>query len=65
MASYFVEMARRNRQARKRRRKWIWGSIAAAITLGTTALAWSYLPAMRGSSSASDSHAPEHDDTAN
>ncbi|KAI5588524.1 hypothetical protein BDE02_05G103600 [Populus trichocarpa] len=60
-----IEMARRNRQARKRRRKWIWGSIAAAITLGTTALAWSYLPAMRGSSSASDSHAPEHDDTAN
>ncbi|KAJ6732866.1 BACTERIOPHAGE N4 ADSORPTION B PROTEIN [Salix koriyanagi] len=59
-----IETARRNRQIRKRRRKWIWGSIAAAITLGTTALAWSYLPAMRGPSSASDSHAPEHDDTA-
>ncbi|KAB5547616.1 hypothetical protein DKX38_011022 [Salix brachista] len=59
-----IETARRNRQMRKRRRKWIWGSIAAAITLGTTALAWSYLPAMRGPSSASDSHAPEHDDTA-
>ncbi|KAJ6288413.1 hypothetical protein OIU76_024406 [Salix suchowensis] len=59
-----IETARRNRQIRKRRRKWIWCSIAAAITLGTTALAWSYLPAMRGPSSASDSHAPEHDDTA-
>uniref|UniRef100_A0A6N2N714 Uncharacterized protein n=1 Tax=Salix viminalis TaxID=40686 RepID=A0A6N2N714_SALVM len=60
-----IEMARRNRQVRRRRRRWIFGSIAAAITLGTTALAWSYLPAMRGSPSASDSHAPEHDETAN
>ncbi|CAK7339605.1 unnamed protein product [Dovyalis caffra] len=58
-----IETARRNRQIRKRRQKWVWGSIAAAIALGTTALAWSYMPAVRGSSSASDSHAPEHDDT--
>ncbi|KAJ6989966.1 hypothetical protein NC653_018468 [Populus alba x Populus x berolinensis] len=60
-----IETARRNRQIRKRRQKWVWGSIAAAITLGMTTLAWSYLPAMSGSSSSSDSHSPEHDDTTN
>ncbi|KAL6975899.1 hypothetical protein U1Q18_024694 [Sarracenia purpurea var. burkii] len=38
-----VEMSRRLRQIRKRRQRWVWGSIAAAITLGTGALAWSYL----------------------
>ena len=65
LASKFAETARRNRQIRKRRQKWVWGSIAAAITLGMTTLAWSYLPAMSGSSSSSDSHSPEHDDTTN
>ncbi|KDP21746.1 hypothetical protein JCGZ_03376 [Jatropha curcas] len=59
-----VEMARRNRQVRKRRQRWVWGSVAAVITLGTAALAWSYIPASKGSSSAGDSTAPEHDNAA-
>ncbi|KVH92364.1 hypothetical protein Ccrd_005593 [Cynara cardunculus var. scolymus] len=46
-----VETMRCLRQRRMRRQKWIWGSIAAAITLGSTALAWSYLPTAKGSSS--------------
>ncbi|KAK8606753.1 hypothetical protein V6N13_052513 [Hibiscus sabdariffa] len=46
-----IEMARRERQRKKRRQRWVWGSIAAAITLGTAALAWSYLPTVEGSSS--------------
>lgn len=48
-----VEMARRHRQRRKRRQKWVWGSIAASITLGTAALAWSYLPTGKAGSSSS------------
>ncbi|KAF8098039.1 hypothetical protein N665_0275s0010 [Sinapis alba] len=39
-----IEVVRRKRQKRKKRQRWIWGSIAATITLGTAALAWSYLP---------------------
>lgn len=46
-----IETMRCLRQKRKRRQKWIWGSIAAAIMLGSTALAWSYLPSAKGSSS--------------
>ncbi|KAE8685982.1 GTPase Era [Hibiscus syriacus] len=46
-----IEMARRERQRKKRMQRWVWGSIATAITLGTAALAWSYLPAGKGSSS--------------
>ncbi|GMI68902.1 hypothetical protein like AT3G50910 [Hibiscus trionum] len=46
-----IEMARRERQRKKRRQRWVWGSIATAITLGTAALAWSYLPTGKGSSS--------------
>ncbi|KAE8664247.1 GTPase Era [Hibiscus syriacus] len=45
-----IEMARRERQRRKRKQRWVWGSIATAITLGTAALAWSYLPSGKGSS---------------
>ncbi|XP_031255026.1 uncharacterized protein LOC116113029 [Pistacia vera] len=58
-----VEMTRRNRQRRKRKQRWVWGSIAAAITLGTAALVWSYLPTGKESTS-SDPGAPEHDDAA-
>ncbi|GMJ08770.1 hypothetical protein like AT3G50910 [Hibiscus trionum] len=29
-----IEMARRDRQRKKRRQRWVWGSIATAITLG-------------------------------
>ncbi|XWS45452.1 hypothetical protein CRYUN_Cryun15aG0137700 [Craigia yunnanensis] len=57
-----VEMARRDRQRKKRRQRWVWGSIAAAITLGTAALAWSYLPTGKGSSSATIPQASDSDD---
>ncbi|XP_022751399.1 uncharacterized protein LOC111300058 [Durio zibethinus] len=59
-----VEMARRHRQRKKRRQRWVWGSIAAALTLGTAALAWSYLPTGKASSSASIPHTPDSDDAA-
>jgi len=42
--SLISEVARRDGQKRKRRQRWIWGSIAATITLGSGVLAWSYLP---------------------
>ncbi|KAJ8567547.1 hypothetical protein K7X08_019755 [Anisodus acutangulus] len=46
-----IETARRIRQIRKRRqKKWIWGSIAATITLGSAVLAWSYFSTGRESS---------------
>ncbi|KAL2333726.1 hypothetical protein Fmac_014939 [Flemingia macrophylla] len=60
-----VEMARRERQRRSRRQRWIWGSITTAIALGTAAIAWSYFPMGRESTSAADDLAPEHDDAAN
>ncbi|CAL1394695.1 unnamed protein product [Linum trigynum] len=61
-----VEMARRYRQVQKRRQRWVWGSISAAITLGTAALAWSYLPPRGGStaSTASGSVESEQPDSA-
>ncbi|KAI4327633.1 hypothetical protein L6164_020070 [Bauhinia variegata] len=60
-----VELARRERQRRRRRHRWIWGSIATAIALSTGAIAWSYLPVERGSSSADHDLVPEHDDATN
>nr|GEW71568.1 hypothetical protein CTI12_AA239310 [Tanacetum cinerariifolium]GEY02032.1 hypothetical protein CTI12_AA239310 [Tanacetum cinerariifolium] len=45
-----IETMRRLKQRRKRRQRWIWGSIGVAITLGSAALAWSYLPTAKGSS---------------
>ncbi|RDX78222.1 hypothetical protein CR513_41527 [Mucuna pruriens] len=60
-----VEMARRERQKRSRRQRWIWGSITTAITLGTAAIAWSYLPMSRGSTSTAHDLVPEHDDATN
>ncbi|KAL5063757.1 hypothetical protein RYX36_025494 [Vicia faba] len=59
-----VEMARRERQRKTRRQRWIWGSIATAIVLGTTAIAWSYLPSSKGSTSADHDQVSEHDDGA-
>ncbi|KAJ0464067.1 hypothetical protein HanHA300_Chr14g0522801 [Helianthus annuus] len=44
------ETVRRARQGRKRRQRWFWSSIAAAVTIGSAALAWSYLPSREGSS---------------
>ncbi|MCL7042787.1 hypothetical protein MKW94_010364 [Papaver nudicaule] len=37
-----MEMARHDRQRRKRRQRWIWSSIGVTIALGSAALAWSY-----------------------
>ncbi|CAL5188068.1 unnamed protein product [Lathyrus oleraceus] len=59
-----VEMARRERQRKSKRQKWIWGSITTVIALGTAAIALSYLPVDRGSSSVEDYLVSEHDDTA-
>ncbi|KAB1214554.1 hypothetical protein CJ030_MR5G013403 [Morella rubra] len=59
-----LEVARHERQMRKRRQRWVWGSIATAITLGTAALAWTYLPMGRESSSANDFENLEGDDAA-
>ncbi|PON71445.1 netrin receptor DCC [Parasponia andersonii] len=54
-----LELARRERVRRERRRqRWIWGSIASALTLGTVALAWSYLPSGTGSPTP-DSQVPQ------
>uniref|UniRef100_A0A0D9VJZ3 Uncharacterized protein n=1 Tax=Leersia perrieri TaxID=77586 RepID=A0A0D9VJZ3_9ORYZ len=39
-----IEMSRQQRDIRKRRQKWFWGSVGLAVTLGTAAIAWSYLP---------------------
>ncbi|KFK28323.1 hypothetical protein AALP_AA8G501100 [Arabis alpina] len=39
-----IDVARRDGQKRKRRHRWIWGSIVATISLGGAVLAWSYLP---------------------
>lgn len=57
-----IELARRVRQRKKRRQRWYWGMVATAITLGTGALAWSYLATEKGSStgtSSSHSQVPE------
>ncbi|KAL4020163.1 hypothetical protein IC575_018933 [Cucumis melo] len=56
-----VDLARRERLRRKRRQRWIWGSVATAITLGTAVLAWSYLPSGKDLPSSNNSKA-EHDD---
>lgn len=56
-----VETARRLRQRRKRRQRWIWGSISAALTLGSAVLVYSYLQGRKGSSSQSPSQASESD----
>jgi len=57
-------MARRERQRKNKRQRWIWGSITTVIALSTAALAWSYLPMEIGSSSAELDLIPEHDDAA-
>ncbi|KAL6273975.1 hypothetical protein ACE6H2_024667 [Prunus campanulata] len=53
-----LELARRDRERRERRQRWVWGSIAAALTLGSAALAYSYIPSGRGSPNY-DSEVPE------
>ncbi|KAM7265418.1 hypothetical protein ACFE04_003101 [Oxalis oulophora] len=54
-----LEMTRRDRQRNKRIQKWVWGSAFTAITLGSAALSWSYLPSDKGSSATDNSVAPE------
>ncbi|CAI9110816.1 OLC1v1010905C1 [Oldenlandia corymbosa var. corymbosa] len=56
-----IESSRRLRQMKKRRQRWIWGSVATAVTLGAAVLAWSYFPGGKGHSSASLAHASEGD----
>ncbi|KAL8477863.1 hypothetical protein ACS0TY_029956 [Phlomoides rotata] len=53
-----VEMARRHRQRRNRRHKWMWGSIATAATVGSAVFLYSYLRGGKGSSSHSESQSP-------
>ncbi|KAK6924388.1 hypothetical protein RJ641_010588 [Dillenia turbinata] len=55
-----VELARRQRQERKRGQRWVWGSVVTAITLGTAALVWSYLPSSRGSVSTDGPETSDH-----
>ncbi|RYQ80062.1 hypothetical protein Ahy_Scaffold1g106724 isoform B [Arachis hypogaea] len=61
-----IELARRDRQRRRRRMKrWVWSSITSAIVLGSAAIAWSYLPTSKGSSSSADLDVvAEHEDAA-
>lgn len=60
-----LEMARRERVRKERRQRWIWGSIATALTLGAAGLAWSYLPSGSGSGSPTcDNEVPQSDDGA-
>ncbi|XP_061342360.1 uncharacterized protein LOC133288578 [Gastrolobium bilobum] len=59
-----VETARRERQRRTRRQRWIWGSVTTVIALSTAAIAWSYLPMGEGSSCADHDLVPDHDDAA-
>jgi len=58
-------MARRERQRRSRRQRWIWGSITTTLALGTAAIVLSYLPVGRGSTAAAHDPVREHDDAAN
>lgn len=44
-----AELARQHRNRRKRRQKWFWCSVGLLVTVGATAIAWSYLPVSRSS----------------
>ncbi|KAG2651859.1 hypothetical protein PVAP13_1NG320719 [Panicum virgatum] len=52
-----IEMSRQQRKERKKRQKLFWGSVGLAVTLGATAIAWSYLPSSQPHASA-DSNSP-------
>lgn len=54
-----IEMSRQQRNKRKMRQKWFWGSVGIAVTLGTAAIAWSYVPA--GQPHAQDSNSTNSD----
>ncbi|KAF3453896.1 hypothetical protein FNV43_RR04337 [Rhamnella rubrinervis] len=57
-----AEMLWQDRERRKRRQRWVWGLIIATLTVGTAALAWSYLPSSGTGSSTSDFERPQSDD---
>lgn len=50
-----IEMSRQLRNKRKMRQKWFWGSVGIAVTLGTAAIAWSYMPASQSQAGESNS----------
>ncbi|KAF5196715.1 bacteriophage N4 adsorption B protein [Thalictrum thalictroides] len=56
-------MARRLAQRRKRRQRWMWGTIGVGVVCGSMALAWSFLPTASGSPPTDP--APECDTAAN
>ncbi|XP_054825152.1 uncharacterized protein LOC129322792 [Prosopis cineraria] len=58
-----VEMARRERQRRSHRQRWIWGTITTAVVLGAATIAWSYVPVGKSSSTHHD-QVSEHGDAA-
>ncbi|GAB2255423.1 hypothetical protein Droror1_Dr00009201 [Drosera rotundifolia] len=59
-----IERARHDRLKRKRRLQWVWGSVGVAITVGSIALAWSYAPGGKASSSMTQLEAADHDTAA-
>jgi threonine/homoserine/homoserine lactone efflux protein len=54
---WFAEMSRQQRKERKKRQKWFWGSVGLAVTLGATAIAWSYLPSSQPQATADSNSA--------
>ncbi|XP_062220041.1 uncharacterized protein LOC133919616 [Phragmites australis] len=52
-----IEMSRQQQNNRKKRQKWFWGSVGLAVTLGATAIAWSYLPSSQPQASADSNSA--------
>lgn len=59
-----VERVRQERLRKKIKQRWVWNSIGLAIALGSAALAWSYFPSAKVSSSTSSSYTPSGDATA-
>ncbi|KAK4758847.1 hypothetical protein SAY87_020148 [Trapa incisa] len=55
-----IEIARQLREARKRKQRRVWRSIAVTVAIGAAALTLSYLQAGKGSSSHANVQAPEH-----
>ncbi|KAL6633699.1 hypothetical protein ACP70R_026370 [Stipagrostis hirtigluma subsp. patula] len=55
-----IEMTRQQRNKRKKRQKWFWGSVGLAVTLGAAAIAWSYIPSSQPQAS-SDSNSTNSD----
>ncbi|XP_062222278.1 uncharacterized protein LOC133921431 [Phragmites australis] len=56
-----IEMSRQQRNKRKNRQKWFWGSVGLAVTLGATAIAWSYLPSSSHPQASPDSNSASSD----